>query len=65
MLDEGDGSGRCEDCRICSPSPLERLLLLNLLCLVSLRLLCGGEPAETRCPICGHPFRYHKRRAAV
>lgn len=65
MRREADGIGRCEDCRICSPSPLDRLLLLNLFCLVSLRLFLSGEPAETRCPICGHPLRYHKRRPAV
>ena len=65
MLNDGDGIGTCEDCRICSPSPLDKLLRLNFVWLATLRLLLSREPAETRCPICGHPLRYHKKRTAV
>ncbi len=60
-----DATGKCEECRICSPSALDKTLLLSLTWLMTLRLLCNAEPCQTRCPICGHPLRYHNKRAAV
>ena len=65
MPHEKEDIRRCEDCRICSPSPLDLLLALNLFLLAILRVILGREPAETRCPICEHPLRYHERRTAV
>jgi rubrerythrin len=57
--------GTCEDCRICSPSALDKILLLSLTWLMTLLLLCNVEPAHKRCPICGHPLKYHRKRPAV
>jgi len=55
--------GRCPDCRICSPSAFDRVLLLSLTWLMILLLLCNVEPFHERCPICGHPLKYHEKHA--
>jgi hypothetical protein len=56
---------KCEDCRICAPSGFGKVLLLSLALLMTLLLLCRVEPRHTRCPICGHPLKYPRKRAAV
>jgi len=50
---------------MCSPSTLERVLLLSITLFMTVLLLCNVEPDDSRCPICGHPLRFHRRRAAV
>ena len=60
-----DGMGKCKDCRICAPTAVERVLFLSLAWLMTLLLLCNVEPFHKRCPVCGHPLRYHHKRAAV
>jgi len=57
--------GKCENCRICYPSAIDRVLLLSLTWLMTLLLLCNVEPFPKRCPICGHPLKYHDKRTAV
>jgi len=65
---EQDGKARspgCPDCRVCSPSWVDRVFLLSLTWLMTLLVLCSAEPQATRCPICGHPLRCHKRWRAI
>lgn len=56
--------GKCEDCRICHPSGIDLLLSLSIVFLMTVLLLLKAEPPGTRCPICGHPLKYHDRRTA-
>ena len=62
---ESEGTGRCPDCRVCSPTALDRILMLSMTALMTVLLLCRVEPFHSRCPVCGHPLRYHRKRAAV
>jgi hypothetical protein len=44
---------------------MEKVLLTSLALLMTLLLRCNAEPFLTRCPICGHPLKYHDKHAAV
>jgi hypothetical protein len=57
--------GRCENCRVCSPTILDKILLMSVTLFMTILLLLRVEPAESRCPICGHSLKLHRGRPAV